>query len=496
MDCKPRNAGGRSTPTSKEHGSLPGIRTSYGYIRDKAGDEIRRPFSAASPTSDSRQKKVMRNITLRAHMLALTLVLAYPAFLHAQFHVYSPDLVTINSAQVNLSTHTIAISGTNFGNQLPEVSLDATSLVVTAFGPAKIQANLPVSLVPGSYRLVVTAGGGLARFGLMDVTVGAVGLQGPQGPQGPPGMQGRVGPQGPAGVAGPAASAGPSNLAINPSQVALLKWAPYSGLTFPVGSKPDGIAFDGANVWVANGGGDTVTKLRASDGVSLGTFTVGPNPFGIAFDGANLWVANSSGVTKLRGSDGSNLGTFTVGASPLGVACDGLNIWVGSFGSGTVTKLRASDGTPLGTFELPFPPFGLAFDGENIWVTNGQSVTKLRASDGTSLGNFYVGGNSSGVAFDGANIWVVSTRMVNSYVTKLRGSDGTVLGAFPVNASGGIAFDGANIWVPANTGVTRLRARDGFNLGTVSDPGTPYAVAFDGANIWVTNENNGTVSKF
>jgi hypothetical protein len=456
--------------------------------------ELRRLFSVASPTPDPRSRKVpMRNVTLRAHMLALTLVLAYPAFLDAELHVDSPDLVIINSAQVNLSTNTIAISGSNFGNQLPEVSLDATSLVVTAFGPAKIQANMPVGFVPGSYRLVVTAGGGSSRFGSMDVTVGAVGPQGLQGSQGPPGTQGKPGPQGPAGVAGPAASSG---LAINPLQVALLKWAPYAGLTFPVGIKPDGIAFDGANVWVANGGGNTVTKLRSSDGVNLGNFTVGDSPFGIAFDGANLWVANSSGVTKLRASDGSNLGTFSVGASPLGVACDGPNIWVASFGNQTVTKLRASDGTPLGTFALPFPAFGVAFDGQNIWVTNGESVTKLRASDGASLGNFNVGGNSCGVAFDGVSIWVVSTRMVNSYVTRLRVSDGTVLGTFSVNASGGIAFDGVNIWVPASAGVTRLRASDGLNLGTVSDPGLPYAVAFDGANIWVTNESSGTVSKF
>jgi hypothetical protein len=79
------------------------------------------------------------------------------------------------SAQVNLSTNAIAISGSNFGNQLPEVSLDATSLVVTAFGPAKIQANLPVGLVLGSYRLVVTAGGAshlrssISHGGLMSI---------------------------------------------------------------------------------------------------------------------------------------------------------------------------------------------------------------------------------------------------------------------------------------------------------------------------------------
>ena len=31
-----------------------------------------------------------------------------------------------------------------------------------------------------------------------------------------------------------------------------------------------GMAFDGANIWVANSVGGTVTKLRASDGANLG----------------------------------------------------------------------------------------------------------------------------------------------------------------------------------------------------------------------------------
>jgi len=51
---------------------------------------------------------------------------------------------------------------------------------------------------------------------------------------------------------------------------------------------------------VANEGSNSVTKLRASDGANLGTFAVGFNPEGVAFDGANIWVANkgSNSVTK------------------------------------------------------------------------------------------------------------------------------------------------------------------------------------------------------
>ena len=38
---------------------------------------------------------------------------------------------------------------------------------------------------------------------------------------------------------------------------------------------------------------------------------IGTTPYGIAFDGANIWAANDTGtVTKLRASDGSTLGTY------------------------------------------------------------------------------------------------------------------------------------------------------------------------------------------
>jgi DNA-binding beta-propeller fold protein YncE len=84
-----------------------------------------------------------------------------------------------------------------------------------------------------------------------------------------------------------------------------------------------------------------VTELRASDGLNLGTFAVGSNPNGVAFDGANIWVTNygDSTVTELRASDGATLGTFAVGSLPVGVAFDGVNIWVTNQGFNSVSKL-------------------------------------------------------------------------------------------------------------------------------------------------------------
>jgi hypothetical protein len=144
-----------------------------------------------------------------------------------------------------------------------------------------------------------------------------------------------------------------------PLEIALLKWYGANQVTtFGVGNSPRGVAFDGANIWVANSVSDTVTKRRTSDGFLLGTYNVGAFPHGVAFDGANIWVTNynSDNVTKLRASDGAVIGTYSVGAGPEGVAFDGANIWVANSASGTLTKLKASDGSLLGTYSHGTPP--------------------------------------------------------------------------------------------------------------------------------------------
>jgi sugar lactone lactonase YvrE len=143
----------------------------------------------------------------------------------------------------------------------------------------------------------------------------------------------------------------------NPLKIALLHWYSANRTTaFAVGDQPYEVCFDGENIWVANYGGSSVTKLRAADGAVLGTFTVPLGPYGVAFDGANVWVTGSvnGNVTKLRASDGKNLGTFPVGKLPFWLAFDGANIWVANadFTDNTVTKLRASDGKNLGTFPV------------------------------------------------------------------------------------------------------------------------------------------------
>jgi DNA-binding beta-propeller fold protein YncE len=95
------------------------------------------------------------------------------------------------------------------------------------------------------------------------------------------------------------------------------------------------------NVWITNSHSNTVTKLRASDGSTLGTFPVGLTPSGIVFDGQSMWITNyrSSTIMKMRISDGTVLGTFPTGSEPLVPAFDGANIWVPNSEGNSVSKM-------------------------------------------------------------------------------------------------------------------------------------------------------------
>ena len=75
--------------------------------------------------------------------------------------------------------------------------------------------------------------------------------------------------------------------------------------TFPAGDGPIDLTFDGANIWTTNFKGDSLTKLRASDGVILDTIPLSNSPYYATFDGENVWVTLEprGGLAKIRASD-------------------------------------------------------------------------------------------------------------------------------------------------------------------------------------------------
>jgi hypothetical protein len=390
-------------------------------------------------------------------------------------------------ATYNGSTY-VAIAANGPSSQTPDQNPSAWS--VMAQQGATGQTGAPGA--PG-------ATGPQGPIGLTGTTgaQGATGSQGATGATGPQGPIGATGAQGPQGPAGPAA---PTPAAMN---AALLRW--YSQ-TFPVGTSPEGVVFDGTNIWVANYGGSpgagSVTELLASSGAVVGTFPIAGNPYGLAFDGTNIWVANnvSSGtVIKLLASTGAVVGTYSVGSFPVEVAFDGTNIWVTNNSGSSVTKLLASTGAVVGTYSVGSFPVGVAFDGTNIWVasTSGQSVTKLLASTGAVVGTYPIPPcQATGVVFDGINIWVACG---GDGITKLLATTGANEAVYGYGIDVALAFDGNNMWAAnsasGSTTVVRFVASTGTLVGQYTPGTNPVALAFDGANMWVTNNGSNTVTK-
>jgi DNA-binding beta-propeller fold protein YncE len=106
---------------------------------------------------------------------------------------------------------------------------------------------------------------------------------------------------------------------------------------------------DGADVWVVNRDGNSVTELNAADGGVVRILSAASygfdSPDGIVADGAQLWVANGDSVTELNAADGRLVRTLS-GRSygfdvPAGIAVDGSQLWTANEDGNSVTELSA-----------------------------------------------------------------------------------------------------------------------------------------------------------
>jgi hypothetical protein len=145
------------------------------------------------PQIEARAEHTTGEFRMKRYVFALLLLVSSLSF------ALTP--VTINSASINYTAHTVTVDGLGFcTGALPAVTFNTTRLKVTsACSSSVVVASLPVQAA-GSYRLIIAnSGGASATF---YVTYGAVGPQGPTGPVGPKGATGLTGATGLQGVKG------------------------------------------------------------------------------------------------------------------------------------------------------------------------------------------------------------------------------------------------------------------------------------------------------
>ena len=284
------------------------------------------------------------------------------------------------------------------------------------------------------------------------------------------------------------------------------------GLT-TVGSVPELVESDGADLWVANYGSNTVSRVRASDGKLLETWTGASNAVGVLAAKGLIFVTGFTDPGTLYRIDptqpvgAATIFTSSLGAGPQGISFDGARIWTANPGTAGVGSVSIVTLNPLSvtTVSTGFSsPIGILYDGANIWVTDqGTSPGKLFKLDSTGaiIQTVTVGNNPFFPVFDGTNIWVPNQN--TSSVTVVRASTGVILttltGNF-LNTPNTAAFDGERVLV-TNLGGNCLSLWKAADLSPLVGIFTdlsfgPYGACSDGLNFWITLQSTGQLARF
>lgn len=155
---------------------------------------------------------------------------------------------------------------------------------------------------------------------------------------------------------------------------------------------PRALAFDGEHVWVASSleRGDTLAKIRASDGEVIRIIPFDGRPAALAFDGEHIWVANASNdtVAKINPGDESLVESYSPGGPDVWFAAG--NIWVASPDASYIRIIKydpagtVSDAYRIrhasNTFVLGDVLRDFAFDGESLWMVPADTGDVIKAA--------------------------------------------------------------------------------------------------------------------
>ncbi len=135
-----------------------------------------------------------------------------------------------------------------------------------------------------------------------------------------------------------------------------------------VGSQPAAIALGPSAVWVANGGGDSISEIDPHSAEQVATINVASRPRGIALGRNAVWVSAFADDAVSRVT-GNSSGTIPVGDGPLGIAFAAGSVWVANSRDGTVSRLDPEQGKVVATIRVGHRPQGIAVGGGAVWVT-------------------------------------------------------------------------------------------------------------------------------
>lgn len=308
--------------------------------------------------------------------------------------------------------------------------------------------------------------------------------------------------------------------------VAIPQTATAAPPTITVGSSPRGVAIaaDESFALVANGAGNSVSRIRLSDNTVVATISVASAPWGVAInEGAtHAYVAQTASNTVSRIDLSTNTvdAIITVGSAPrdVRISPDGTFFYVTNSNAASVSRVRTSDNAVVRTVSLGYNPTTVDFapDGSFAYVVgggvdapapnDGTSLTRLSTADDTVVAttNLGTGNAATGVAIspDGEYAYVAQTGA--NKVSRIRNSDQTVdttfdmgTGRLPLQLD--YTADGASVFVinSGNATVARIDTATNTVASTIGVGNFPrgLAAAPTSGLVLVANNNSNSVSR-
>jgi DNA-binding beta-propeller fold protein YncE len=172
-----------------------------------------------------------------------------------------------------------------------------------------------------------------------------------------------------------------------PTSVSIIDPQTYAATTVGTGfASLRGVLYDGAHIWVTDRNAGTLLKLSPA-GAILQTVTVGTHPLLPVFDGANIWVPNGgdNSISVVQASSGNVVATIAADASnnlsqPTMATFDGERILVTNFIGDSVSVFKAADLSFIANVSTggSTSPEGACSDGINFWVSLDGAASLLR----------------------------------------------------------------------------------------------------------------------
>jgi YVTN family beta-propeller protein len=228
--------------------------------------------------------------------------------------------------------------------------------------------------------------------------------------------------------------------------------------TGQLGGAPEGVAVGGGSVFVADGGGDTVSEL-GPDGEPVGEISVALNPAEIAVNGKGVWVANTGSDTVSRINEAS-IQSIPVGDEPYGLASGAGAVWVTNRADGTVSRIDLSESSAGDPIPVGAEPKGIAVGDDAVWVANTTdgTVSRIDLQSLTAGDPIGVGTEPRGVVSAFGSVWVANGG--SNSVSQIDPEQEEVVQTIDVGVGPeGITAGPVSVWV-ANGGddtVTRIK---------------------------------------